>query len=570
MEPAAGPSARHPSPRLRRLRQLFDERFTPLLILLLLALAALAWSRRFVLDDAFISFRYARNLVEGHGLVWNAGERVEGYTNFLWTLIISVPIALKIDPIAFCYAIGPVLSTLTLFFTARAALLLLESRPLALLAVLLLGTNPSFAAFATGGLETMLAACLQTAVVWMALRAWKDRALSPLAAASLSIVAAAAILTRPDGAIVAGLGLLSAALIVLLPRSQDPGGARENAAASERESPRRPLATVAALVLPAAVVLGGWIVWKISYYGALLPNTLAAKTGSIVPWAQGFAYLSMFAGSTWTIPFLFVLTAGFRRLTPPSAGLALAFAATLAYIAAVGGDFMEFRLLVPVLPIMVLLIVWTVFRVVAQKEVRAAFIALVLAGWIHHAVTFESTGAVESIPMLADHLTRPQEDWIGIGRHLESIFRRNPDVRIAASACGAIPYYSALPTVDMLGLTDPWVPRHGVELSGEAGHVWLAPFSYLLEKRVNLVLGHPWIVLSSDPPERQPQQRGLAGFRSVVMIDSQQLWSESALILIPLDADRSLAALYVTPHPAVEAAIRSNHWARFPLLKEVE
>src|SRR5690606_452754 len=38
---------------------------------------------RWVCDDAFISFRYAQNLIDGHGLVFNAGERVEGYTNFL-------------------------------------------------------------------------------------------------------------------------------------------------------------------------------------------------------------------------------------------------------------------------------------------------------------------------------------------------------------------------------------------------------------------------------------------------------------------------------------------------------
>ena len=46
-------------------------------------LSAVAW---FLCDDAFISFRYARNLLEGHGLVFNPGEYVEGYTNFLWVL----------------------------------------------------------------------------------------------------------------------------------------------------------------------------------------------------------------------------------------------------------------------------------------------------------------------------------------------------------------------------------------------------------------------------------------------------------------------------------------------------
>ena len=47
----------------------------------------LAFQRRLVLtDDAFISFRYVRNLLEGNGLVFNPGEYVEGYTNFLWIL----------------------------------------------------------------------------------------------------------------------------------------------------------------------------------------------------------------------------------------------------------------------------------------------------------------------------------------------------------------------------------------------------------------------------------------------------------------------------------------------------
>ena len=50
---------------------------------LLAWLSHVAW---FLCDDAFISFRYARNLLKGHGLVFNPGEYVEGYSNFLWTL----------------------------------------------------------------------------------------------------------------------------------------------------------------------------------------------------------------------------------------------------------------------------------------------------------------------------------------------------------------------------------------------------------------------------------------------------------------------------------------------------
>ena len=45
-------------------------------------------------DDAFISFRYAENLANGQGLVFNPGERVEGYSNPLWTVLFAVIIAI--------------------------------------------------------------------------------------------------------------------------------------------------------------------------------------------------------------------------------------------------------------------------------------------------------------------------------------------------------------------------------------------------------------------------------------------------------------------------------------------
>src|SRR3972149_692187 len=66
----------------------------------------LAWSNRFIQDDAFISFRYALNLVKGCGLVWNPGERVEGYTNFLWTLFMAVPHLMGIDVVQFSMWLG--------------------------------------------------------------------------------------------------------------------------------------------------------------------------------------------------------------------------------------------------------------------------------------------------------------------------------------------------------------------------------------------------------------------------------------------------------------------------------
>ncbi len=137
---------------------------------LLAGAAILAWLNRLVLDDAFISFRYARNLVSGHGLVWNPGERVEGYTNFLWTLLMAVPEGLGLDTVQTTYGLGILLVVLTLWLTSRVAVAVSGSKPFALLTVALLGTNYTFSAYATGGLETQLLACLVTAILVISLR----------------------------------------------------------------------------------------------------------------------------------------------------------------------------------------------------------------------------------------------------------------------------------------------------------------------------------------------------------------------------------------------------------------
>ena len=67
------------------------------LLLPMLLLAHNMWRVHwFTVDDAYISFRYAANLVAGHGLVYNPGEAIEGYTNFLWTLIVAAGLPLGI------------------------------------------------------------------------------------------------------------------------------------------------------------------------------------------------------------------------------------------------------------------------------------------------------------------------------------------------------------------------------------------------------------------------------------------------------------------------------------------
>ncbi len=534
---------------------LLDRHYRWLLPVALIAMASFAWTRRFVLDDAFISFRYALNLVEGHGLVWNLGERVEGYSNFLWTLLMSVPFLLGIDPVAFCFRLGPLLAITTLYFCSRIAFLLVGSRSAALISVILVGSNPSFAAFATSGLETPLVTCLETLMLWLLLERAPSTRLDSARRIGMSLVAAAALLTRLDAALVVG------ALLVI------------EALDSWRRIPSRAEASraLALLCVPVLLLVGGWFGWKYVYYGSLLPNTFYAKTGAGLAWLRGTQYFRAFVSSYLFFPLLLVLPLSSLRLWTESwrALAALTWMSLIppVYVAAIGGDFMEFRMLVPVLPPLILLIVWGVVVLLRQPLLQAACILLVLVGAVHHARTFRYTAGVESIAGLASHLHHPAADWVGIGKTLGQTFHDSPDVTVAVTAAGAIPFYSRLPALDMLGLNDAWIARHGVAIDEKPGHNRVASLAYMLARPTHLVLAHPWVSEPSPASRTAYAFLELRRFGYLVDTTPESLPSGASIIEVPLDSARVFVALNLTPHPAIEALVRAGQWRRFSIAR---
>ena len=170
--------------------------FLPWLVLLGW-MAEVSW---FLTDDAFISFRYVRNLLEGHGLVFNRGERVEGYSNFLWVLELALlwsVFGLRPEHAAPWLSVAFTAGTIAVMLWWVARLPALQYR--ALVAWLALGLVCSSATFAVwtsgGGLETrQFTFFVVVAVVGLSLYRESRYALF---AVSLSLAAAA--LTRPEG-----------------------------------------------------------------------------------------------------------------------------------------------------------------------------------------------------------------------------------------------------------------------------------------------------------------------------------------------------------------------------------
>ena len=449
-----------------------SQRATPASFALALALALvgfglLTWHFRFVCDDAYITFRYARNLAEGRGLVFNPGDvpPVEGYSNLLWTLVL-----------AGCHALGATGTTLgtvaNLISAACGALLLalvlrvavrrMHTGALATVATgLFAGTLAPLALWSTSGLETM-PFTLALFGVFERLEGDPDRP-RPVQA---GLIAMAAALLRADGflwlAVV--LGLVGLGVVT-----------RRGAAAAGRSGMLRALLITGGL---AAVAIAGQFLWRHGYYGEWMPNTAKVKTGfSDLRLERGLKYLGSLAlavPALALVPALATLERGTRprsgRDGERGGGLALralgVLAVGCAYSVYVGGDFMPMgRFLVPALPFLVLLFAYGVEGLARRSTALAAVPAglLVALGplvaldvvrapdpWLQ-ALHFRWNSAEARTEYAQWELQKGQaERWAWLGRALALYTKAGES--IIRGPVGAIGYFSELEVLDMNGL----------------------------------------------------------------------------------------------------------------------
>jgi arabinofuranosyltransferase len=414
--------------------------------------AGAALVRRFfahTVDDAFISFRYAEHWSEGIGLVFNRGERVEGYTDFLWVALMAGLHAAGADLESGAKVLGALSSTATLALVVLHSPRPEHSRWLVFVAPVLLATNPAFALWTVGGLETPLFTALITAAVTAAAAATR----APMSPYWIGVILALAALTRPEG--VGVLGLVAIAWFAF---------ADVDARVRRRELTR--------LLLAFASVFIPYFVWRTAYYGALLPNTFHAKVGAdVAQLVRGARYVDDYlaAGGAGVL----LLCAGLikARERPESGVLGVVALGFTAYLVAIGGDgLMMYRFLVPILPLAFLLAAhgaaaWIEQRGGDRRVASAvAFVfALTAAFSSRDAFTGEAYEAVRQD-------LREVATWTAVGRFFRAHAR--PDASLAVIAAGAMPYYSRCTAIDMLGLNDAVIAHRRVaEMGrGQAGH----------------------------------------------------------------------------------------------------
>ena len=310
-------------------------------------LGYLAYVSRFFTDDAFISFRYVRNLLEGNGLAWNPGERVEGYSNFLWVLELAAIWAVTgVPPEDAVWWLSAAYTVPTLGAVAWWAWRLPGLRERGLVWWMALGLLCSSATFAMwtsgGGLETrQFTFFVVLAVVALTAHRGSRRG---LLVASLSLALAS--LTRPEGPLIAAccFAWWAAQEVASGDGERHGGGVWGWVMGLIRRVDWRGALWLA---LPFALIVGAHFLWRYSYYGEWLPNTYYAKY--VRPWYDaGLRYLA--AAGLETGLYLLLPLAGLGAWARWREGRSLAYALPLliialhaAYLARIGGGHFQWR-----------------------------------------------------------------------------------------------------------------------------------------------------------------------------------------------------------------------------------
>lgn len=445
--------------------------------LLILGAAALWWHAGrylpFVSDDAFISLRYTQRLLEGQGLTWTDGERVEGYSNLLWVLLCAIPGFLGFDLLEGARFLGcaSIVAAMGAVVTALRPRRIVDGAPAAAGVALLAASGP-IAVWAVGGLETPLMVALLAWGLLLAQRVLDGQSPGTTGNRDLWLAAACFGLlcwTRPDGPLWGAMVAFGAL-----------AGWRTKAA-------RLSLTVLIAL----GVFVGAQLAFRVVYYDDYLPNTAYAKVSlgndrlelGLRYWLDSLVPL---AALWWTLALLLLTSLTRRRLRAVACLLLIPSACWVAYVVRVGGDiFPAWRHWIPLAAPAALAFCWLVRPPTSPRDdadvsragdwrwgFTLAVVALV-GGW-HD-------------PGNWAQIERWEWDGKAVGRMLAKGFGdRRP--LLAVDAAGSLPFYSELPALDMLGLTDRHLAHHRPETFGKGpiGHE-LGDADYYWEKRPDIV-----------------------------------------------------------------------------------
>ncbi len=441
-------------------------------------------------DDAMISMRYAQNLVAGAGLVFNRGERVEGFTNPLWCLMmagahLAVRDLSKVSLAVQVVSAATLLANLVLLW--KLVGVLAPRRPW--LRWTVCGLTALFYPlnyFAVSGMEVGCVAALVTASMLSAAQTLDEGRLRTLPYWMLGL----ATLVRPDAVVI--FAALAAGLFFYLPGQR-----------------LRQLLYAAAwgaafVVLPTLL--------RHAYYGTWVPNTYALKVQGISTALRSWYGLQIFldfAQRAWLVPLTAPLLAAMVTRRPAVRVAALLVTAQFGWSVYVGGDAWEGesiganRFVATVAPLLVALLClgldeglrWLLENLRGApprllRAVPAVACALSCAAFVELDRADNPQVARRILLLEPAIFQQAQEVFTKAAWSLREI--ADPDARIAVTWAGIIPYFSGLRALDVLGKVDPHIaqlPMHAVRNADEfrAGHMKWDQHYTVVEQKPDII-----------------------------------------------------------------------------------
>ncbi|MHA6619264.1 hypothetical protein [Pseudonocardia sp. DLS-67] len=415
---------------------------------------------RWIVDDAGITFAYARSIATGAGAVLQPGaEPVEGFSNPAWLglLVLARWVGLfdrgawfgVPDYVAFPKLLA-LLMVAGVFACCYAAASAVSRRPVLVTAVagLVTAAVPSFVIWTVSGLENALLALAAAGLAAVLVRAVvAGRLLEPATAVWCGLLAALAALTRPDGLVYAAAFPLAA--LVLLHRA-DLGRAVRAAALS---------------LLVFAVPTGAYLAWRLAVFGEYLPNTAIAKAQGLPGLAAATRPGELVTYIGWPAALLAVAAVGAALVGRDSRRRALVVLLVPLALAAVAfgvltPDWMgQLRFATPVWPLGALAGVTAAELVAPRLAARGRVVTVVLAvgaATVSGLVLVDGARAFRAAPtaplcLVAENTGR------AINSYAELV--DVPDPVLAAPDLGGAALVSDLRLVDMVGLADRRIAR---------------------------------------------------------------------------------------------------------------
>ncbi|MEN8152922.1 MAG: hypothetical protein ABFR75_02785 [Acidobacteriota bacterium] len=441
-----------------------------------------------VSEDAFITIRHIDNFINGYGAVFNIGERVEGYTHTLWFYLVSFLRYLGISPKGAVILPGILFSSIFLYLLFFGLKRKKDDPPYLNFAGAVLIGMSSFIDFGTSGLESSLSYLLLIIFSMQILKnGWRN---NPVL---FGLIVSLLTLNRPDF----GIFLVFSILIYIFYFIKKEIN----------------FSTILKFFVFPFILLFGYEIFRMGYYGSMFPNPFYAKSGSASYFSQGFLYLfDLLKGSGSLLIWIFSGSLFFfkkhmgkeefnSRILILFAGIFYAF-----FVIRGGGDFMHGRFLLPALILITISSSGIFDRFFSEgkiKQISAVLLIILILIVSRSVIPVQKSGSERYVNGISDErytfyqnrilpLKKLFTDdmifmWKTIGKNYSGLSKRSRmKLKIAYHTVGFLGYYSGnrVHVFDRLGLTDPVVARQPIEKRGRPGHEKSAPFGYLMYREL--------------------------------------------------------------------------------------